>query len=107
MDARALGVAVRSDRAEPLLIFRGSNERAHHAAKIIRLAIIEDVEPKVVAAHIHVAPQIAEVFHQHKRGIELAVFENLNVDYILDHLRARAALIHRLDLLLALSRERC
>ena len=66
-EARALGVAVRYHRAEPSLIFCGSDEGTDHAAIVVAVTVIQHVQPEVIACCIRAAPQIAEVLHQHER----------------------------------------
>ena len=75
----AVGVASCHSRAEPQLVLGRRDKCADHAEIVVRFAVIDDIEPKVIPVLIHVAAQVAEVLHQHKsrvvltRLLELAV----------------------------------
>ena len=71
----ALGIAARHNRTEASLILRGSDERAHHAAIVVPVAVVQDVQPEVIAVVVRIAAQIAEVLHQHKRRVVLRLLE--------------------------------
>src|SRR5437899_581102 len=66
-----VGVAARHHRTEPQLIFRRGEERTDHAVIVVRLAVLDYVQPEVVAALVYVAMQVAEVLNQHKGRIVL------------------------------------
>ena len=84
---------------------------------VVGLAVVDDVQPKVVAVLIHIAAEIAEVLHQHKSRVVLAhrlefavtrivgiwnVLEIRNLDHVAQNERAAAAGVHRENFLLPL-----
>src|SRR5688572_14018394 len=74
-----------SSRSKASLEFTGGNEGLDHLGVYkIAIELIELAEPEVVARKVQtslrriigVAPQVAEVLHQHKRPVELPVGED-------------------------------
>src|SRR5437588_8012525 len=74
-DAGALGIAVGDDVTEASLILCRGDKGAHHAQIVIKLPVIQNVQPEIIASWVSVTPQIAEVLHKYKSGIVLRLFD--------------------------------
>src|SRR5207249_3728220 len=68
----AVTVAARYSGTETQLVLIRRDERADHCAIVVRLAVVDYVQPEVEAALIQIAAEIAEVLHQHKSWVVLA-----------------------------------
>ena len=65
-------IAAREDRAEALLVFSRSNERANHRVLNIHVADREAIylaQPELKSTNVGVAAQVAGVFREHKRAV--------------------------------------
>ncbi len=74
-----------SSRSEALNVLSGSNKRLDHlGVDEVAVELVELAQPEVVASEVsvrssvRVAPQVAEVLHQHKRLVELPLSEQLH-----------------------------
>src|SRR5213075_2915505 len=109
-----VSVAARHDGAETQLVFARGNERADHALIIVWRAVVDYIQPEVVATLVHVAAEIAEVLHQDKGRVVLTdlldfrvtriarirwVFQVRNFDHIAQDESATATGIHGCDFL--------
>src|SRR3982751_1760459 len=81
----ALTVAARHHRAEPSLVLRTRDERAHHAAVVAAVGGVQYVQPELVAALLRIAAQIAEVLCQHKARVVLRLLEGCSFNYLAQH----------------------
>jgi hypothetical protein len=54
------------DGAKSALILCRSDEGADHAALVVRLDVVQDVEPEIIARLLRVSVQVTEVLHEHE-----------------------------------------
>ena len=63
---------------EAVAEFTGDDERLDHfCAFKVSIELAQLVEPECVATRIRIAPEVAEVFHHHKRFVELRIHETI------------------------------
>src|SRR5438067_13568161 len=77
MTRTALLVVAWDDCTESLLILLRRNEGADHRAIVSGHAIVQYVQPEVVAARVRVASEEEEVLREHERAIKFCVLELL------------------------------
>src|SRR5678816_3316254 len=70
---------MRHQRTEACLVLGRRDKRADHAAIIVRLSIVQNVQPEGKATRIRIAMQITEVLHQHKRRIVFSLSKRWRV----------------------------
>src|SRR6266545_1936897 len=82
--AYADGTELSCSRPEPLSILARDQERLHHLGVLeVAVELVELRQPEVVALKVEcrfrrivgIAAQVTEVLHQHKRSIELLLFQ--------------------------------
>ena len=113
----AVLIATGDQRTEPQLVLCRGDKRADHCAIVVRLAVVPDVQPKIVTTLIAIASQVTEVLHQNERRVvltgllDLAVARNVRIRNVLEirdlnhvahNQRAAAARVHGSNLLLSL-----
>src|SRR6185295_10613133 len=64
----AVLIATRDDGAEAALVLVGSDKGTDHRAIIVRVAVVQVIQPEIVTCLIRRPPQVAKVLHQHERG---------------------------------------
>src|SRR6266536_1229898 len=90
------------DGTEAMLILLRSHESANHRTIVVRLAIVQHVEPELVTFAFRIAFEVTKIFHQYKRRVVLSCPEFSSLNNITQHLRSCLATSHCFYLLLAL-----
>src|SRR6266550_7444539 len=71
---------------EPLPVLGRTDERFHHVGvQKVALESVQFVEPESKARLVRIATKVAEVFHQHKRPVELSVRKLLRLGNLTEH----------------------